>query len=229
MGESGPVKLVEIMGRNAGWLTAAAALARESEGDAPHLIYVPERPVAAEQIVADVKAAYEKYGYCVAAVSEGLVNEDGVSYGDASAPGFVDAFGHAAKGGVVEAIAAIIADGVGLRARYDKPNYLQRSFGELQSASDREEAYQAGRAAVRAAVAGESGVMVTLVRAPGDDYVCTTGLAPLDQIANVERKLPAAFINEAGNDVTAAFMAYARPLAGGPLKPYSRLAQHPVS
>jgi 6-phosphofructokinase 1 len=228
MGESGPIKLIEIMGRNAGWLTAAAALAREDETDAPHLIYLPERKVSAKQIVRDVRAAYEAYGYCVAAVSEGLLNEKGESYGSTSAPGFVDAFGHAAKGGVVEDIAAIILEEIGLRARFDKPNYLQRSFAELQSATDREEAYQVGRAAVRAAVAGESGKMVTLVRRSSWPYEWATDLAPLEEIANVERKLPDAYIGPDGNDVTAAFVEYARPLIGEPLTPYARLAAQAV-
>jgi 6-phosphofructokinase len=166
MGQSGPVKLVEIMGRNAGWLTAAAVLAKEAEGDPPHLIYVPERPVSAAQIADDVRAARDKYGYCVAAISEGLLNEDGIPFGEVNAPGFVDAFGHVAKGGVVEVIAEIIREHVDLRARFDKPGYLQRSFAGLQSSTDRQEAYEVGRAAVRAAVAGHSGEMVTLEREP---------------------------------------------------------------
>jgi 6-phosphofructokinase len=226
MGESGPVKLVEIMGRNAGWLTASAVLAKEAEGDPPHLIYVPERPVSAAQIADDVRAACDQHGYCVAAISEGLLNEDGIPFGEVNAPGFVDAFGHVAKGGVVEVIAEIIREHVDLRARFDKPGYLQRSFAGLQSSTDRQEAYEVGRAAVRAAVAGHSGEMVTLEREPGPVYACTTGLTPLERIANVERLLPDEFIKASNNGVTEAFVAYARPLIGEPLRAYARLTKH---
>ncbi|MCD6519662.1 MAG: 6-phosphofructokinase, partial [Anaerolineae bacterium] len=140
----------------------------------------------------------------------------------------VDAFGHKQKGGVVDFLAAAIKEKLGIRARFDKPGYLQRSFAELMSPVDREEAYQVGRAAVRAALAGETNKMVTLVRQPGPEYAIEMGLAPLEKVANTERMLPAEFINEAGNGVTEAFLEYARPLIGGPLKPYGRLEKHMV-
>ena len=115
-----------------------------------------------------------------------------------------------------------------MTARYDRPGYLHRSFAELMSPVDREEAYQVGRAAVRAAVAGESGKMVTLVRKPGPSYAAEMSLAPLDQVANAERTLPPEYINDKGNGVTLAFLDYARPLIGGPLIPYGRLAKHRI-
>ncbi|MEN6478693.1 MAG: 6-phosphofructokinase [Anaerolineales bacterium] len=226
MGDSGPLKLVEVMGRNAGWLTAAAALAREEEGDGPHLIYVPECPVSEEQIAADVKAVYDRYGFCVVALSEGVRRADGSAY--AANTGVKDAFGHDVKAGVVETVAQVIEEHTGLRARFDKPAYLQRSFGELQSPVDRDEAWRAGADAVRAAVAGNTGVMVTLVRESGPAYSCKTELASLANIANAERMLPREYMNAAGNDVTQAFIDYARPLIGGPLLPYGRLAKHLV-
>jgi len=228
MGESGPIKLMEIMGRNAGWLAASAVLAREEPDDPPHLIYVPERRVSISQIVADVKACLDRHGYCVAALSEGLVDENGDPLGAAGREEVKDAFGHVRKGGVVETIEAAIQSDLKMTARYDKPNYLQRSMAELMSPVDREEAYEVGRAAVRAAVAGQNDVMITLVREPGPEYRCGTGIAPLHQVANVEHMLPPEYINDAGNGVTAAFVEYARPLIGGPLAPYARLALHPV-
>jgi 6-phosphofructokinase 1 len=226
MGDSGPIKLMEVMGRNAGWLTAAAALAREAAGDPPHLIYVPECPVSEEQIAADVQAMYDRYGYCVAAVSEGVRRENGTPYAEGS--GKKDAFGHEVKEGVIETIAEIIEKHTGMRARFDKPAYLQRSFAELQSPVDRDEAYHAGVAAVRAAVSGQSGVMVTLVRADSPTYALEYQIASLANVANAERMLPREYMNEAGNDVTPAFLDYARPLIGGPLLTYARLAKNLV-
>ncbi len=228
MGDSGPLKLIEIMGRNAGWLTAATSLAKESPEDPPHLIYMPERGVSLAQIVADVRRCYEQYGYCVAAVSEGLRDEHGKELTSNAGPVEVDAFGHARKGPVVDTIAAAIKEAIGITVRIDKPSYLQRSFGELMSSVDREEAYQVGRAAVRAAMNGVSNQMVTLVRQPGADYQVATGLADLNKVANHERMLPADHINAEGNGVTAAFEAYARPLIGGPLTPYARLSLKPM-
>jgi len=225
MGDSGPIKLMEIMGRNAGWLTAASALARAQAGDAPHLIYLPERPVSEAQIAEDVARVYQERGYCVVAVSEGIKDETGEDFG---AAGATDDFGHKAKLGVVEAVAEVILKATKQRARFDKPGYLQRSFAELQSPVDREEAYQAGGEAVRAALRGETGQMVSFVRMPGPVYTVDMKLVPLSQVANQERMVPAEYINAAGNDVTPAFLDYARPLIGGPLPLYARLSKQMV-
>ena len=229
MGDSGPIKLMEIMGRNAGWLAAATALAKETEDDAPHLIYVPERPVTVDRIVSDVRSCYEENGFCIMAASEGLTAPGGQLLFGNTGPVHIDAFGHASKEGIVEGIAAVIRSELGIKARVDKPGYLQRSFAQLVSPVDREEAYTVGRVAVQAAVAGETGKMVTLVRKPTPDYQCVTGLVPLEKVANAERQLPPEFINSAGNGVTDAFLEYARPLIGGPLLDYGRLTVHRVS
>lgn len=226
MGDSGPIKLMEIMGRNAGWLTAASALARAHEGDAPHLIYLPEHPISEAQIAEDVTRVYKERGYCVVAVSEGIKDETGEDFG---AAGAVDDFGHKARLGVVEAVAEVILKATKQRARFDKPAYLQRSFAELQSPVDREEAYQAGCEAVRAALRGETGQMVAFERLPGPVYQMAMRLVPLSEVANQERMVPAEYINAAGNDVTAAFLDYARPLIGGPLPPYARLSKQMVA
>ena len=228
MGDSGPLKLMEIMGRNAGWLAGAAVLAKERPEDPPQLIYLPERGVSPEQIVEDVRHCYRELGYCVVAVSEGLKNEKGQEISAGAGKVEVDAFGHQRKAGVVEYLAGLVREAIGETVRWDKPQYLQRSFGELISSVDREEAYQVGRAAVRAAVAGQSDQEVTLIRLPGREYAVETGLAPLSEIANVEHKVPAEYINAQGNGVTESFVEYARPLIGGPLAPYARLAKHRV-
>lgn len=226
MGDSSPIKLMEIMGRNAGWLTAATALAKERPEDPPHLIYLPERGVSLAQVVEDARYWYHELGYCVIAVSEGAKNEKGEDMG--SGRGDVDAFGHTLKGGVVESLERLLKDELKAKTRYDKPGYLQRSFAALQSPVDREEAYQVGRRAVQAAVAGETGQMVTILRQPGDEYVAQYGFAPLSRVANYEHVVPAEYINEAGNGMTEAFMEYARPLIGGPLVRYARLEKHLV-
>ena len=218
-----PVKIVEIMGRNAGWLAGAAALAKEREDDPPHLIYVPERPLSKDKLLKDVEEAYRRYGYVVIALSEGVVNERGEPFGGEFAPKEVDAFGHVLKGGASDAAASIIKAELGLSTRIDKPNYLYRSFSLAVSEVDREEAYEVGRVAVIAALAGETGKMVTLIREPGPVYRSTTGLVELEKVANVERYLPDDFINGDGNFVTEAFIEYARPLIGGDLPPYARL------
>jgi len=228
MGNSGPIKLMEVMGRNAGWLTAAAALAKEDADDGPHLVYVPECPMTAEKVLADVERVYKGKGMCVAAISEGLVGPNGKPLFKSGGKKHVDAFGHASKGDIVGQLAEMIHAELGIKARVDKPSYLQRSFAELMSPVDREEAYLAGRAAVKAAVAGVTGQMVTLIRQKGPEYACTTGLAPLEKVANAERKLPRDYMNKEGNWVTKKFLEYARPLIGGPLLNYGRLQVHPV-
>ena len=228
MGDSSPVKFVEVMGRNAVWLTAAAALAKAAPDDPPQLLYVPECGVSLEQVVADVRYWYEKIGYCVVAVSEGMRNEQGEEIGTGFGKVELDAFGHARKGGVVETLEEVVKAELGVRVRHDKPGYLQRSCASLASSVDRAEAYLVGQTAVRGALAGVSDRMVTLERQPGPEYAVTTGLAPLAEVANAEHTLPREYINEAGNGVTEAFLEYARPLIGEPLSPYARLAKHPV-
>jgi len=220
MGPSSPVKIVEVMGRNAGWLTAASVLGRREAGDPPHLVYVPERAVQEDQVLRDVERVVAEREHCVIALSEGAVSDTGT--------GEVDAFGHRMKGGAADYLASLIGAELGLKVRMDKPNYLQRSFSPCISAVDADEAYRVGCAAVRLAVSGQSDVMVTLQRRVQGDYSCETGAASLAEIANTEKLLPDAYIAEQGNDVTLAFVEYARPLIGEPLPPLGRLARYPV-
>jgi 6-phosphofructokinase 1 len=222
MAPSSPVKIMEIMGRNAGWLTAASVLGREGPEDAPHLVYVPERPVSVETLLSEVEAVYRRLGRVVIAMSEGARDEEGESLGNAL-QGEVDVFGHKMKGGASDEVARLITAEMGLKARVDKPNYLQRSSMGVASRVDLDGAFEVGRAAVRAAVAGETGQMVSLVRLSSTPYESTTGLTPLSEVANKERPLPPEYIDRDTGEITSGFVTYAKPLIGDPLPPYFRL------
>jgi 6-phosphofructokinase 1 len=228
MGPASAVKILEIMGRNAGWLTAAAALAREEEGDPPHLVYVPERPISIEQLVEDVSRCYEQREHVVIAMSEGAQEAPGRTLGQEFAPKEIDAFGHRLKGGVSDYVSALLQGRLDLKVRLDRPNYIQRCFMLCASPVDLEEAYRVGRQAVKEAVAGQVEGMVTLVRDPGPEYHCSVGISSLKGIANQEKRLPAEFMNEAGNWPSRAFLDYARPLIGEPWPPmpYVRLSKY---
>ena len=217
-----PVKIVEVMGRDAGWLAAASALGKHSEADAPHLIYLPERPFSRERFLADVSEAHRAYGFVVAVAAETIRDEQGRALGEIGHAG-TDAFGHRLLSGTAQVLVSLVRDELGLRARFDKPGDLQRMSSTAVSSTDRDEAYQVGRAAVRAAVNGDGDKMVTLVRQPGPDYACETSLVPLERIANAQRLVPPEFLDEHGTGVTEAFRAYALPLLGEPLPTYVRL------
>jgi len=217
------VKIIEVMGRNAGWITAATALARDHADAAPHLIYLPERPFCAEKFLADVKAVYDKLGHCVVTVCEGLKDETGTYVTASSRSIDTDKFGHKQLGGVGEFLCNLVATNLKLKARCDKPGTIQRVSAALASPVDVAEAYEVGRHAVRCAVQGITDKMVTIMRKPGPGYEAEMGTCDLEAVANEEKYVPDEFINEAGNDVTRAFVEYASPLIGGPLPPYARL------
>ena len=215
------VKLIEVMGRDAGWLAATTALGKVRDDDPPHLIYFPERPLSPQRFLDDVARVHAQYGYVVAVVAETVKDEQGRSLGALGSQG-VDAFGHPLLSGAAQYLVSLVSAELGLRARFDKPGDLQRMSSACVSASDRAEAELVGSAAVRALVGGESDQMVTLLREPGPVYACTTGLAPLERVANQQRPFPAEFMAAGGLGVTAAFHAYARPLVGD-LPQYPRL------
>ncbi|HST88253.1 MAG TPA: diphosphate--fructose-6-phosphate 1-phosphotransferase [Ktedonobacterales bacterium] len=217
-----PVKIIEVMGRDAGWLAAAAALGKEREEDAPHLLYLPERPLTAGEFLADVQAAYDGYGMVVAVVAETVRDENGRPLGELGHQG-TDAFGHPLLGGAAHYLVGLVRGELGLRSRYDKPGDLQRMSSASVSVTDREEAERVGWAAVREAVAGTTGKMITLVRRPGPEYACDTGLTDLERVANERRPLPPEFLTPDGRGVTRAFREYALPLLGEPLPRYARL------
>jgi len=206
------VTVVETMGRNTGWLVAASALARHRRDDPPHLIYLPEHPVSEERIAADVERIYARLGYCLIAVCEGQRDERGEPFGaDAFAP---DGFERRLSANLGHTLARMLERRLKIRARSEKPGLLGRSSPYFVSAADRDEAWQCGRAAVHAALAGVSGKMITLVRAPGPEYRCSTGLAELSCVAGRERPFPREWIAADGSDVAPAFLAWIAPLTG---------------
>ena len=223
---SDTIKVVETMGRNAGWITAATALARQRPNDAPHIILLPEIPFSRDKFLSDVERVYRKLGYALITCCEGLRDENG-DYLTASQRSLdTDRFGHRQLGGVGETLCGIIAEGLKIKARADKPGTIQRVSALLASPVDVEEAYATGAQAVKHAVEGKSGWMVTLEREPGAEYACKTGIVSLEEVANREKKVPREFINAEGTGVTGAFLEYVTPLISGPLPEYARLEKH---
>ncbi len=221
MGEAAPVTIIEVMGRDAGWLAASAALAKVEEREAPHVICVPEVAVEEDAFTAAMESAYASYGFAVAVVAENARGPDG-ALGGSKEPWYVDDFGHQYFDGPAQYLAGLVGRRLGVRARYEKPGTIQRSMAEVVSRTDASEAEEAGRAAVRAALDGQSDVMVTLERVPGSRYACTTGLAPLSKVAGRVRRMPDDYLC-GGFSVTDAFIEYARPLIGTPLPRFGRL------
>jgi ATP-dependent phosphofructokinase / diphosphate-dependent phosphofructokinase len=230
MRRTDPIKLVEVMGRAAGWVAAAAVLGRASPEAAPHLVYLPERPVAAETVLVEVEAVYRRHGYAVVVLSENQTEPtaDGVRIlGASGEPEWIDPFGHTYYASPAAYLCRLLRAELGARARYDKPGTLQRMARALVSPADEREAFAVGRAAVRAAVRGQGGHMVTLVRRSNAPYRCATGLAPLAAVANRSRELPTEFVGpSAAEPTTPAFPTYALPLLGGPLPRYTWLPEH---
>jgi len=213
------VTITECMGRDAGWLTAASALAKRYEDEAPHLIYLPEVAFDPEQFVADVDRVYQKLGYCFVSVSEGIHDADG-NYTFAGT-GEVDAFGHAQLSGVGDALKKMLEKELGIKVRCNTLGTCQRSAMHFASKVDADEAYMVGEAAVRYALQGINGVMVTLDRVSDAPYRCICGQTPLESVANKEKKVPLSMINDAHNYVTDEFIRYCRPLIEGEMQlPY---------
>jgi 6-phosphofructokinase 1 len=217
-----PVKVIEVMGRDAGWLAAASALGQEREEDPPHLVYVPEQPFDEEGFLADVEGVHRSLGWVVVVVAETVRDQRGQPLGQLQQQG-EDAFGHRLLAGAAPYLVNLVRSRLGLRARYDRPGDLQRMSSACISTTDQREAEMVGQAAVRAAVEGETGRMITLVRSEGPGYAVTTGLTSLERIANRHRPLPEAFFDAGGRRVTRAFREYALPLLGDPLPQPLRL------
>ena len=218
MGQYDLVQIIEVMGRNAGWIAAGAALAksRDEPNAAPHLIYLPEVAFSAEKFISDVQHVLQKEKYCVVVVGEGLVDADGNFVSTASAS--ADAFGHSQLGGAGEYLRGLVEETLQIKARAVSLGMAQRAAVHCSSQTDNDEAYLAGQAAVEAAIAGETDKMVTLVRGDGETYTCETGLTPLAEIANGVKKLPESWINEDGVSMNFNFYKYALPLIQGEVK-----------
>ena len=207
--------ILEVMGRNAGWIAAGAGLAARSPKDAPPLGYMPEAPFSLNKLVTDVEAVMKRLGRVFIVAGEGLKDEKG-NYVTADSGAFSkDSFGHVQLGGVAEMLKAVIEKEVKIKARFNKLGTNQRAAMHFASATDVKEAYLCGKMAVKNALKGVNGKMVTLVREKGPQYKCTTGLAELSDVANGEKKVPAHFINQQGNHITKAMRHYLQPLIRG--------------
>jgi 6-phosphofructokinase len=217
-----PVKIIETMGRDAGWLTAASALGKRSAEDAPHILLLPEQPFREQHFLTQVEDIYKQLGFVVIAVAEAIRDENGQALGTAGQAG-VDAFQHPLLSGAAQYLVELVKRELKIRARFDKPGDIQRMSSASISTPDRDEAYLVGKSGLQALLAGESDKMITLLRQLEPDYHCTTGLADLDKVANVQRLLPDEFLNAEKTMVTQAFYDYALPLIGEPLVDYARL------
>lgn len=215
MGQGDLVSILEVMGRNAGWIAAGAALAkrRDKPNDPPHLIYLPEVPFSAEKFLSDVRRTLSKERYCMIVVGEGLVDAAG-NYVHASSSA-TDAFGHSQLGGAGDYLRDLVESNLGIKARTAKFGISQRTAATHASKTDSDEAFLAGEAAVKAAIDGVTDKMVTLIRGEADQYVCETGLTDLSEVANGVKTLPADWINEDGTSMSFQFVKYALPLIQG--------------
>ena len=213
--DTGMICIIEIMGRHAGWLTAASALATEY-GAGPDLIYLPETDFDMDKFIADVKRVYEEKGNCMVAVSEGIHYADGSFVSEAKTSA-TDGFGHAQLGGLEVLLQEVVKERIpGVKVRGIELSLLQRCAAHLASETDIEESYMAGKAAVENAINGISDRMVGFERGVQDGkYACKTKLIPLTDVANVEKKIPLEWINEDHNGVTRELIDYVLPLIQG--------------
>ena len=213
--EKGIVTIVEVMGRNAGWLTGATALSEGEDCEGPDLIYLPEVDFDMEQFLADVHRIYEEKNNVLIAVSEGIHYADGSFVSEAKASA-TDGFGHAQLGGLAARLAQVIKEREHAKVRGIELSLLQRAGAHLASQTDIDEAFAAGKMAVEAALSGETGKMVAFERVMMDgQYTCRMKLIPLSDVANYEKKVPVEWIVPEGNNVTQDFIDYALPLIQG--------------
>jgi 6-phosphofructokinase len=206
------VFVLEVMGRHAGWIAAAGGLAQKKPGDPPHVILFPEVPFEQQAFLAKVRHAVENHGYCSIVVSEGVRYPDGRFLAEA---GTRDAFGHAQLGGTAPVIAEIVKSGLGYKYHWAVSDYLQRSARHVASATDVEQAYAVGAAAVEFALQGKSGVMPVIKRLSNQPYRWKIEQAALGRVANREKMLPRSYISKDGFGITAAARRYLEPLIRG--------------
>ena len=215
--EKKSVTIIEIMGRHAGWLTAASALARKYKGDNPFFIYLPESAFDTEKFLKDVESAFEKNCNVVVCVSEGIHDADGTFICEYDSSVGTDTFGHKMLAGCGKYLENLVRDRLGVKARSVELNVSQRCSASLISAADQKEAVSAGRFGVQAALNGETGKMVSFVRRQTEDgsYQMECGLEDVNLICNEEKEVPAEWITENGSDVSDEFIKYVTPLVQG--------------
>ncbi len=206
------VFVLEVMGRHAGWITAACGLAGEQVGDAPHILLFPEIAFDEKKFLAKVEDTVKKYGYCVIGVSEGLHTADGKFLSES---GLKDAFGHAQLGGVAPVIANLVKDKLGYKYHWAVADYLQRAARHIASKTDVAQAYAVGKAAVELALKGHNAVMPAITRTSDKPYKWKITTAQLKDVANVEKKMPRDFITTDGFGITEKCRIYLSPLIAG--------------
>ncbi len=236
IGQSDLVTLVEVMGRNTGWLAAGSSLAkrRDHPNDPPHLVYLPEVPFTNEKFLDDVRRVLKREKHCVVVVGEGLVDKDGNYVAVETSSN--DAAGHTSLGGVGELLKDLVEQQLGVKARVARLGITQRAAAHLCSKTDADEAFLVGQAAVKAAINGETAKLVTLVRGDGEVYTCETGLSNLSDVVGNLKRLPKEWINEDGVSLNFQFFRYATPLIQGEvtvpydngLPAYAKLARESV-
>lgn len=204
--------ILEVMGRHAGWIAAAGGLAGDSRNEAPHIIIFPEVGFDRDRFLARVEDSVREHGHCVIVASEGAQYEDGRFVADAGAQ---DAFGHTQLGGVAPTLANMIKQALGYKYHWSVADYLQRAARHIASATDVEQAYEMGKAAVEFALEGKNAVMPIIVREQSKPYIWSIGEAPLSQVANQEKKMPIHYISDDGFGITAECREYLAPLVMG--------------
>jgi 6-phosphofructokinase len=204
--------VLEVMGRHAGWITAACGLASEREGEPPHILLFPEVPFDPDRFIARVQECVQRYGYCTVAVSEGLHDASGKLIAES---GTKDAFGHSQLGGVGQVVAQLIKDKLGHKYHWALADYLQRAARHIASKTDVDQAYALGQKAVELALAGRNAIMPTVKRLSDSPYRWEIGEAALADVANVERKMPPEFITPDGFHITDQCRTYLQPLIEG--------------
>ena len=206
------VFVLEVMGRHAGWIAAAGGLASSAETPLPIVVLFPEVTFDKSRFLARVDEMVKKFGFCTVVVSEGVRDAEGKFLAD---QGLKDAFGHSQLGGVAPVVANIVREGLGLKYHWGVADYLQRAARHIASKTDVEQAYAMGQAAVEFALQGHNSVMPTIDRISDAPYQWKVGMAPLSQVANVEKMMPADFITEDGFGITDKCRAYLAPLIAG--------------
>ena len=206
------VFILEVMGRHAGWITAATGLAQRKPGEGPHILLFPEIAFEEEKFLARVQETVKQYGYCAVGVSEGVQTADGKFLSES---GLKDAFGHSQLGGVAPMLANLVQSKLKLKQHWAVADYLQRAARHIASKTDLEQSYAVGKAAVEYAVKGMNSVMPTIVRQSSRPYRWKIGVAKLSDVANVEKKMPRDFITADGFHITAKCRNYLAPLIAG--------------
>ncbi len=222
MGVAAPITVIEVAGRDSGWLAAASALGKRDARDAPHAVITPEMPFDSSRVLSGIENAYRRYGFGVAVIQENVRDRHGRPLTGGGVPLYVDDFGNEYHEGAGRYLTALLANHFDVRVRYDRPGTIQRSMAELVSSVDAREAEDVGRAAVRYSLEGATNTMVSISRVSNDPYESKEGLTPLGTVAGAYKAMPAAFLDSEGMPTTE-FFDYARPLIGEALPTFGRI------